>query len=88
MPADQTRQGPAPRAALIGPNRHDRLPGMLRQPPYLQTGNGPERLAARLDKLVGWVSFRGGEKDITDVRREKKGVGLQWVQFPPSNWVT
>jgi len=23
---------------------------------------------------------------VTDVRREK-GVGLQWVQFPPGNWV-
>src|SRR5208337_3645362 len=27
-----------------------------------------------------------GKGDITDVRREKR-VGLQWVQFPPGNWV-
>ena len=28
-----------------------------------------------------------GKGDVTDVRREKKGVGLQWVQFAPGNWV-
>ena len=41
--------------------------------------------------LVLALSFIGqlpgqGKGDITDVRREK-GVGLQWVQFPPGNWV-
>jgi hypothetical protein len=38
------------------------FPACFGNPPYLQTGNGPERLAARLDNLVGRVSFRGGEK--------------------------
>ena len=63
MPADQTRQGPAPCAALIGPNRHDRLPGMLRQPPISKLETDLSALRRGLT-TSGWVSFRGGEKGI------------------------
>ena len=36
--------------------------------------------------LTGEHGGEKGKRDVTDVRREK-GVGLQWVQFPPGNWV-
>ena len=35
---------------------------------------------------MGWKRGRAGNGDAASVRSEKV-LGLQWVQFPPGNWV-
>jgi len=49
-------------------------------------GLGRANHLAATQAAAGREKGTGGKMDITDVRREK-GVGLQWVQFPPGNWV-
>src|SRR5208337_666452 len=52
--------------------------------------NRPVTKASGDERRFGSARKRGmeqGKGDVTDVRREKKGVGLQWVQFAPGNWV-
>ena len=49
--------------------------------------NAPERVPAlgHIFEVPG-TPYRAENRDAASVRREKV-FGLQWVQFPPGNWV-
>ena len=49
-------------------------------PPAAMPGNEPEAL------IVAGNGDGSGKRDVASVRRVKV-LGLQWVQFPPGNWV-
>ena len=52
-----------------------------------EADENPHRESPRSGQCDEPAAITGERKrDATDVRREK-GVGLQWVQFPPGNWV-